>query len=80
MIYNKPLRQKKVGAGLFERADYGVSSAKALRVIWTAEGSVKCTDARHVLVVGSMIVLCKGTGYSVKQGGTADIVLFVLDR
>ncbi len=40
----KPLRQKKGRAGLFERVDYGVSSTKALCVIWTVEGSVKCTD------------------------------------
>ena len=40
------MRQKKGEAGLFERVDYGVSSTKALCVIWTAEGGVKCADVR----------------------------------
>ena len=58
MIYeSKPLRQKKGRGGLYERADYGVSSAKALCVIWAVEGSVKCTDVRLALEVGSMLVL-----------------------
>ena len=45
-IILKPLRQKKGRAGLSERVEYGVSSIKALCVIWTVEGSVKCTDVR----------------------------------
>ncbi|MBQ2697009.1 MAG: hypothetical protein IJF61_06875 [Clostridia bacterium] len=32
------MRQKKGRAGLSERVDYGVSSTKALCVIWTAKG------------------------------------------
>lgn len=50
------MRQKKGRIGLFERADYGVSSAKTLYVIWTAEGCVKCTDARLALVAKGMMV------------------------
>jgi len=47
ILFNtKPLRQKKDKAGLSERVDYGVSSIKILCVIWTVEGSVKCTDVR----------------------------------
>ena len=40
------MRQKKGRAGLFERVDYGVSSTKALCVIWTVEGGVKCADVK----------------------------------
>jgi len=58
------LRQKKGRTGLLERVDYGVSSTKALCVIWTVEGSVKCTDVRLTLVAGSMLVLFKAHGYS----------------
>lgn len=39
------MRQKKGGTGLSKRVDYGVSSIKAFRVIWTVEGGVKCADA-----------------------------------
>ena len=56
LIIAKPLRQKKDRTGLYERADYGVSSAKTLYVIWTAEGCVKCTDVRLTLVVKDMLV------------------------
>ena len=53
------MRQKKGRAGLFERVDYGVSSTKALCVIWTVEGGVKCADVRLALKAGGMLVLRK---------------------
>lgn len=51
-----------------------MSSAKASRVIWTAEGRVKCTDARLALTVGDLFESRKAYGHTVNQGGTADIV------
>ena len=43
---NKTVEAEKRQKGLLKRADYGVSSVKYLCIIWAAEGSVKCADAR----------------------------------
>lgn len=49
---DKPLRQKKGRIGLSKRVDYGASSIKALCVIWTVEGCVKCADVGLALKAG----------------------------
>ena len=62
-------------------------SGKKQVVKWTAEGAVKCEFHRVFCDVGGRRHLpgicwypAKCTGHAVNQGGTADSVLFVLDR
>ena len=54
-------------------------------VRWPAEGAAKgsteyAATYGHTLVAGDMLVSRRAHGHTVKQGGIADKLLFVLDR